>query len=340
MLQLGARGLHSVPDFGSDNSPCRTPNSCGNLDTMFLAVSHGSPSEVDQWQRIKAIVLDNMVSPSSRRSYQSALDEYFAWWAANGRPSFQRSTVAAYRASIQVRNLSPASVNVRLSALRKLAVEAAENALLAPEIANGIARLPGIKQQGIRTGNWLTLSQAQDLLRSPDTTTTKGKRDRAVLALLLGCGLRRSEVAALCVDDIQQRDGRWAIVDILGKGQRVRTVALPAWVKVAIDAWVSSSRTISGKMFRSVLKGNRLGGPLHEKTVWRVLRLYAKRVGLPRVAPHDLRRTCARLCRSAGGDLEQIQFLLGHASIQTTERYLGAHQDLTHAPNDRIRLRL
>jgi integrase len=96
-----------------------------------------------------------------------------------------------------------------------------------------------------------------------------------------------------------------------------------------------------GFVFRSVNRADRLGGDrLGEKVVWQMLQQYAEAVGLPGIAPHDLRRTCAKLCRAAGGELEQIQLLLGHASVQTTERYLGTKQDLVHAPNDAIKLRV
>jgi site-specific recombinase XerD len=77
-----------------------------------------------------------------------------------------------------------------------------------------------------------------------------------------------------------------------------------------------------------------------EKVVWQLLQPYAEAVGLGGIAPHDLRRSCAKLCRAAGGELEQIQLLLGHASVQTTERYLGTKQDLVNAPNDGIKLRV
>jgi integrase len=89
--------------------------------------------------------------------------------------------------------------------------------LLAPELANGITRVKGVASKGVRLGNWLTARQAQALLNAPDTTTNKGLRDRAILAVLLGCGLRRSEVAALTFKHIQQWDGRWCIVDLVGK---------------------------------------------------------------------------------------------------------------------------
>lgn len=121
----------------------------------------------------------------------------------------------------------------------------------------------------------------------------------------------------------------------------LRTAPMPAWVKVAIDAWVAGSGIAIGHVFRPVnLGGCVTGERLGEKVVWQMLRRYAAEVGVPGIAPHDLRRTCAKLCRAAGGELEQIQLLLGHPSIQTTERYLGTKQDLVHAPNDAIRLRV
>jgi integrase len=228
-----------------------------------------------------------------------------------------------------------------MSAIRKLAGEAVDNGLLAPELAAGISRVKSVKSTGIRTGNWLSLRQAQALLGAPDAATTRGLRDRAILAILLGCGLRRSEVAALTFMHIQQRDGRWCIVDLVGKHGRIRTTPIPTWVKVAIDAWVSAARIANGHVFRRVDRADQAAGErLGEKVVWQMLQQYAEAVGAPGIAPHDLRRTCAKLCRAAGGELEQIQLLLGHASVQTTERYLGTKQDLVHAPNDAISLKI
>jgi integrase len=243
--------------------------------------------------------------------------------------------------SLEVRGLGSSSIIIRISAIRKLAAEAADNGLIAPELAAGIARVKSAKSVGIRTGNWLSVRQAQSLLNAPDVGTLRGLRDRAILAVLLGCGLRRSEVAALTFEHIQQRDGRWCIVDLVGKHGRIRTMPMPNWVKVAIDAWTAPAGIAEGYIFRSVLRGGRaLGGRLGEKVVWQMLREYATGIGLLALAPHDLRRTCAKLCRAAGGDLEQIQMLLGHASVQTTERYLGTKQDLVQPPNDAIKLKI
>ena len=296
---------------------------------------------VGEWDRLKALVLDSVSSPITRRVYNMALDEFIAWFKEAPRPGFSKATVSAWRVSLESRGLGSSSIIIRMSAIRKLAAEAADNGLLDPELAAGISRVKSVKSVGIRVGNWLTLRQSQALLSAPDIATVKGLRDRAILAVLLGCGLRRSEVAALTFSHVQQRDGRWCIVDMRGKHGRIRTVPMPPWVKVAIDAGTSATGVVDGHVFRPVNRGDRVAGDrLGEKVVWQMLREYAEAAGVPGIAPHDARRTCAKLCRAAGGELEQIQMLLGHASVQTTERYLGTKQDLVHAPNDAIKLRV
>jgi site-specific recombinase XerD len=297
--------------------------------------------KIAQWQKLKTLVLDSVSSPITKRVYNMALDEFMGWFQQAPRPGFTKATVSAWRVSLEARGLGSSSIIIRMSAIRKLAAEAADNGLLAPELAAGISRVKSAKTQGIRVGNWLSLRQAQALLSAPDIATVRGLRDRAILAVLLGCGLRRSEVAALTFTHLQQRDGRWCIVDLVGKHGRVRTAPMPTWVKVAIDAWASPADVTQGHVFRSVNRADRITGEaLGEKVVWQLIKPYAETAGVPGIAPHDLRRTCAKLCRAGGGELEQIQLLLGHASVQTTERYLGTKQDLVHAPNDAIKLRV
>ena len=293
------------------------------------------------WEKLKALVLDSVSSPITKRVYNMALNEFLVWFQQEPRPGFTKATVSAWRVSLEDRRLGSSSIIVRMSAIRKLAVEAADNGLLAPELAAGIARVKSAKMTGVRSGNWLSLLQAQALLSAPDVTTFKGLRDRAILAVLLGCGLRRSEVAALIFAHVQQRDGRWCIVDLVGKHGRIRTAPMPAWVKIAIDAWTTPVGIAAGHVFRPASRAGLVGAEgLGEKVVWQLIKPYAMAAGVPGIAPHDLRRTCAKLCRAAGGELEQIQLLLGHASVQTTERYLGTKQDLVHAPHDAIKLRV
>jgi len=294
-----------------------------------------------EWRRLKSLVLDSVSSPITRRVYNLGLDEFFNWYGQEPRAGFTKATVAAWRVVLEARGLGAVSINVRITAVRKLAVEAADNGLLAAELVNGIARVRGVPSKGVRLGNWLSVKQAQALLNAPDVSRKKGLRDRAILAVLLGCGLRRSEVAALTFSHIQQRDGRWCIVDLLGKHGRVRTVPMPTWVKVAIDAWATAAGVADDQVFRPVNRADEVQGTaLSEKVVWQLLQPYAAVAGVPGIAPHDLRRSCAKMCRVAGGELEQIQLLLGHASVQTTERYLGTKQDLVNAPNDGIKLKV
>src|SRR3954469_13608701 len=213
----------------------------------------------NQWHKLKTLVLDSVSSPITRRVYNLGLDEFFAWYGQEPRSGFTKATVSAWRVALEDSGLGAVSINVRITAVRKLAVEAADNGLLAPELASGITRVKGIASKGVRLGNWLSLQQAQSLLNTPDTTTTKGLRDRAILATLLGCGLRRSEVAALTFAHVQQRDGRWCIVDLRGKPGRIRTIPMPTWVKVAIDAWTAPAGIVDGHVFRLLSRADRVG---------------------------------------------------------------------------------
>ena len=180
--------------------------------------------QTDDLARLKALVLDSVTSPHSRRAYDKALDYFLAWYRAEARGPFRKAVVQEYRAKLEAEGLAASTINVRLAAIRKLATEAADNSLLAPELAAGIGPVRGAKALGVRAGNWLTKEQAEELLAVPDPITLKGKRDRVILAFMLGCGLRRNEVAGLTFEHVQQRDGRWAIVDLEGKGGRLRTV--------------------------------------------------------------------------------------------------------------------
>jgi site-specific recombinase XerD len=216
----------------------------------------------------KSPVLNSLPSKESQRGYRHSIDEFINWYCSEPRLSFNRAVVTRYRIHLESRHLAPGTINARLAAVRRLAYEAADSGLLSPDLAAGIRRVKGPKNLGIRLGNWLTAEQAKALWQAPDPNTLKGKRDRALLGVLLGCGLRRREAAELEIANLQRREDHWPQLRI----------------------W---PRTTSV-------------GPAH---------------------------VCAR---DAGGDLDQIQFLLGQVFVQTTERYLGCKQRLQNAVNDRI----
>jgi site-specific recombinase XerD len=280
----------------------------------------------------KSAVLNSLSSQDAQRGYRHAIDEFIEWCCSEPRLSFSKTVVLRYRMYLESRKLAPGTVNLRLGAVRRLAYEASDCGLLSPDLAAGFRRVKGVKKLGVRLGNWLTAEQGERLWRSPDAGRLKGKRDRALLSVLLACGLRRHEAVDLDFSHLQQREQHWAIVDIVGKAGHTRTVPMPDWVKNVLDEWSNAAGLASGKVFRRVNRaGKTWGESVTEKVVWHVVREFAKKAGID-----DLRRTCAPLCHSAGGELEQIQFLLGHVSIQTTERYLGCKQRIRSAVNDRI----
>lgn len=297
------------------------------------SASPESPALTPAQLQLRGMVLNSVTSPHSRRNYAKALDLLFAFVA--NRP-LTRALLMEYRSSME--DLAPSTVNVRLAAVRKMVTEAKRNGLLSSEDAASLTDIPNVRQSGKRLGNWLTKEQARELLAVPNRSTVKGKRDYAILALLVGCALRRRELASLTVEDLQMRENRWVIADLRGKGGRVRTVAVPLWVKHGINAWQAAGKVEGGPLLRSISKGGKVGESLSDWAIWAVVTEAAKQIGIENFGAHDLRRTCAKLCRKAGGDLEQIKFLLGHSSIQTTERYLGSEQEIAVAVNDSIGL--
>jgi integrase len=112
-----------------------------------------------------------------------------------------------------------------------------------------------------------------------------------MLAVLIGCGLRRGELLALKLASIQQREEHWVIADLVGKGGHVRTVPIPAWVKATIDAWTTAAGITEGTVFRAINKTGRVWGDgMTAKVLWDVGRAAAAKTGIEKLAPHDLRR--------------------------------------------------
>jgi len=295
----------------------------------------------EQLQAMKSLAIDGLNSPHSKAMYALAIDDFLTWREDQGGGPFRKAQVNAYKSHLQSStDYAPSTINLRLSAIRKLAAEAADNGVMDPILAQGVKNVEGVSTYGVRTGNWLTLEQTQKLIRTPDITTLKGLRDRAILVVLIGGGLRRSEVANLTFDHVQMREARWVIVDLVGKRKRIRSVPIPAWVKAAIDEWTVTANIHGGRIFRSINKGSELSGPdMTPQAIADVVKAYADQLGWE-LAAHDLRRTFAHLARKGGAELTQIQLSLGHASVKTTQNYINEDQDLTSAPCDYIHVQL
>lgn len=305
-----------------------------------MTTALATTGSVNAIQTIISMVTNAVTSEHTKRAYGRALSDFIAWYQASGQSGLNKAAINAHVVALRAQGVSAASINQRLTAIRKLANEAADNGLIDQATASAIGRVEGVRKEGKRLGNWLTKEQAQALINAPDVSTIKGLRDRAVLAVLLGCGLRREECAGLTVEHIQQREGRWVIVDLVGKRSKTRSVPMPSWAKAAVDAWCRAAGIASGALFLSIRKGGHVQvAGMTAQAIWLIVEEHAKQIGV-KVAPHDLRRTFAKLAHKGSAPIDQIQLSLGHASIQTTERYLGINQDLHSAPCDVLGLRL
>src|ERR1700746_2743361 len=256
----------------------------------------------------KSAVLNSLTSADTQRGYRHAIEEFVEWYCSEPRLSFSRTVVLRYRIHLESRNLAPGTINLRLGAVRRLAYEAADCGLLSPDLAAGIRRVKSVKKIGVRLGNWLTAEQSQRLWQVPDGERLKEKRDRALLAVLLACGLRRHEAVELNFGHIQRREEHWAIVDMKGKAGHTRTIPMPGWVKNVVDQWIQAANITAGKLFRRVHKmGKTWGERLTEKAVWHVVREYAAKAGIDKLTPPHLPRTCARLCYAAEANWSLLQ---------------------------------
>jgi integrase len=283
----------------------------------------------------KLTVLRSLGSPDSRRGYQHAIDEFVAGYCSEPRLAFNKTVVLRYRCHLEDSGLAPGTINVRLAAVRRLAYGAADAGLLSPELAAGIHRVKGVRKLGFCLGNWLERRR-----RSGSYPMARLLPENGIERFLRSCSVAGSVAASLRNlpwRALQRREERRAIVDLVGNGRHIRTVPVPNWVKETLDTWLAAAGIESGPLFRCVCRAGKLGGNgISEKTVWHVVKKTAASMNIPRLAPHDLRRSCARFCHDAGGELEQIQFLLGHVSVQTTKRYIGCKQRLRIAVNDRL----
>jgi site-specific recombinase XerD len=266
--------------------------------------------------------------------YGMAIRDFLEYWQSNGKTNLDKLFLQTYIAHMQDMGKGASSINLRLTAIRKLTREAAELQIWPDTVAAAFASVKNLPQRGNRTGNWLTLEQSQQLISAPDTSTNLGLRNRAILATLLGCGIRRQELTLLKPAQLQLRDGRWVFTNLLGKRNKTRTVTVPAWVKQAIDSYVKATGVQSGRLFQAFYKnGKIIRNNISGKTVHDVVKVHSHQCGFD-ISPHDLRRTYAKLALKNGANIEQIQLSLGHKSLATTQIYLGTELDLENGPGD------
>ena len=304
----------------------------GNIVSVISAAIHPIPDDLRD--RLARLALAGISSPQTFRAYSAAIDEFLTWAQGQPVPQLSKTLVQQYKSMLLAKDLAPATINQRLAAVRRLAVEAADNGLLDPAVSAAIVRVHGVSSHGIRLGHWLDQESAAELLAAPPHDSLRGMRDRAVLALLFGAGLRRGEVAAVMVEQLRLIEERWVIADLMGKHRRMRSVPVPAWAKDMLQRWCDIAGITAGRLFRQIDKSGRVHvAGLGSQTIYNIVRRYAAAVD-PAVRPHDLRRSFARIAYEENAAIEQLAITLGHSSISTTERYVAARQNFRLAPCD------
>jgi len=282
-------------------------------------------------------------------SYGREIQRFLDWLAVEQK-TVSLASAGEYKQSLVEANKSTSSVNLALASIRFFVRQAAKHNFITEDLAKQIAAIPSIKGRGQKLGNWLTKAELEALLSQPHKSPFAGSllayRDQAILSVLGGAGLRRSEVAALRFEQIVSRDNRWILADIVGKRNVTRSVPIANWIKNMLDGWLLIAQISSGFVFRSVSwKAGQLSQALQEtqvadETISNAVSRYSVLAIGKQISAHDLRRSFARLASENGCPLEQIQLSLGHSSLLTTQIYLGSRQNLQNAPSDFLHLEI
>ncbi|MEM9773070.1 MAG: tyrosine-type recombinase/integrase [Chloroflexota bacterium] len=322
---------------------------------------------LEQVEPLITTVLNTTKSKNTKIAYRTALSDFLAWFHESSFSDLNPAAINGYIQFLRDVDKSRSTINQRLSAIKKLAKQLSANGLIEPIVAWGISQIESEPIRGQNIGVWLTAAQAQALILLPirRLEDPKGRigslrslRDQAIIACFIGAGLRRSEVANLTFEHIQQRDGRWAIVNLEGKGGRIRSIGIPLFIYEAIERWaIAAGLNLESdeKIFKAIKKGKygelagsiTAGGPkpyitdggLTPQAVYKIIKFYAAHLGID-IAVHDLRRTAANLMLRSGADIRQIQQLRGHKSITTTERYLAPMISVENSAADFIHISL
>ena len=283
-------------------------------------------------------------------SYKREIKCFIAYLELYSKPLNYLNLKAYKKHLLETRSTS--ATNQALAAIRFFVRELAKSEVISTSQAERIAAIENIKQSGANAGNWLTKSELESLIRFPtlaDGFSLLALRDRAILSVLGGAALRRAETSSLRIEQIQERDSRWVLIDLIGKGQRKRSLPIAPWIKSALDAWLGAANKTEGFVFTqaswSRVATNRPldftnGLPLSPASIRNVVTRYAQAALNKHVTAHDLRRSFAKIARANNCPLEQIQVYLGHSSIKTTQIYLGNDQDFTNSPSDFLRLEI
>ncbi len=283
------------------------------------------------------LVCDSVSSPASKKAYRACLTAFLAFSRAQGMP-FARPVVNAFKAHLEAHGKKAQTVNQHLAAIKALAREARYAGAISAEDEAGIREVHSVKSSGSHCGRWLTIEEMRALLEAVGTSTPKGRRDYCIIGILMGCGLRRSELVNLNIGHLQRRGQRVALVDFIGKGNKTRTVIMPQRIMPIVEQWVrDNGGDADTPLIRSFARDGSMNGRMDESSVYWLLKKYSEPLGYD-IGVHDLRRSHGRAALKGGADINDIRVQLGHSSLSTTSKYLGTHLDWDNPVADKVGL--
>lgn len=281
------------------------------------------------------------LQPTTKAQYKKALTNYLA----TGASLADAAALSAHAATLPKSSRAFLKAAVRLwgddIALKAKAGATPENAAAVQATVFRIEALNEAIQveaaKGQKAHAWLSQSEVKRLLDSCKVDSIQGQRDRIILGLLVGAGLRREELAGLTFEDIviQPAGGKArTVLNVHGKGAKDRAVPINDRLAAALDEWQQT--TGAGPIARAINKGGAIQGGLSAIGIFKIVGKAGAAIGKPELAPHDLRRTYAQLGYEAGVPITQISKLLGHSNVATTQRYLNLDLDLAQTVSDFI----
>jgi integrase/recombinase XerD len=304
------------------------------MDTQLAPITPNSLSTA-QFDSLSAIPPEtewfaNLRNRHTRTNYERDITQFLAFAGIASAVQLRQVTrphVIAWRDHLQGRGLANDTIRRKLAALSSLYDYLCNRHAVLHNPVLGVKRPPSMNREGVTPA--LGDDQALRLLEAPPTGTLKGKRDRAMLAVLLYHGIRRYELCNLKVVDIQSRQGVWHL-RIAGKREKIRYIPLAIAAQRLITAYLAEAKhgeETDGPLFRPVKNnvGKTLAKALHKSSVWDMVRLYTKQIGIagtaPRLGVHAMRATAATNALEHGADIAKVQEWLGHADISTTRLY-------------------
>lgn len=273
------------------------------------------------------IYLESLNSPRSAITMKNCLDHVARIlgqatvldcdWGA-----LRRQHIQYVMQKLKARGIAPATINLYFYGMKGVAREAFSNDVM-PHLAYlKINIMKAITYERLPVGRSLSAYQCKKLLNTCDDNTLRGIRDKAMLALMMGCGLRRAEVVSLHMEHWNAKDSTFTFI---GKGNKQRKVYLPPDLEPVLDRWFEVRGNEAGTIFPAIYKGS--GAPvmkfkdMQPSSIYRIVQRRAEKAKIANITPHDLRRTFASRMLEAGVDLFVLKQSMGHASLTTTARY-------------------